>query len=446
MWTRLESGKSKGPSARSGARMAFNKDHIVLFGGFISTNSDTIYLSDLWLFSLDTYTWSKVATPTSQQPPARSGFSLLPCEQGIVLYGGYSIEKRNKEEKGIFHTDTWVLRMDIDAQKPRWERRKKVKNGPSPRAGCSMVLHKGRGVLFGGTYDVYPDEDTIESEFLNDAHIYHISANKWYPMRLKARKQPTSKLIKPQSDRAADLMENLASINGDRDTVMPDQEIPSIPDEDNEEEKKTKIVLSTMMPQPRFNASLAILDDTLFMYGGTYEKGDREYILDSLYSIDLGRLDGVRTIYDKTDESLWVESDDEDEDSEWESDEESDENEKLDMDAFKTAINEPNTDKEMQTEESPAEMNLQDSIYPPPDPFETLKHYYERCSPKFIEVQLQQSTASRGKELRRDVFGVVEEHFWSMREEVRGLEEQLEESGVGEVIVKSGGRTTRAAR
>ena len=256
-------------------------------------------------------------------------------------------------------------------------------------------------------------------------------------MRLKARKATAPKTPKPGTiDRNADLIDNLASITGEVDTAMPDQEKAI--------EEKPRHILSIAMPQPRFNASLAILDDTLFIYGGTYEKGDREYILDSLYSIDLGRLDGVRTIYDKTDESLWIDSDEEDEDEEWEDDNDSDDEDEADNEEV-NPLNMDNIDVPADDETSndvTVTADLQSSIYPPPDPFETLKHYYERCSPRFIEVQLQQSaTPSRGKELRRDVFAVVEEHYWSMREEIRNLEEQLEESGVGDIVV--GGLSNR---
>ena len=276
---------------------------------------------------------------------------------------------------------------------------------------------------------------------MENSHIYHISANKWYPMRLKTRKTFVPKTIKPGTiDRNSDLIDNLALITGEVDTAMPDQRETT--------EEKPRHTLSIAMPQPRFNASLAILDDTLFIYGGTYERGDREYILDSLYSIDLGRLDGVRTIYDKTDESIWIDSDETDEDEEWEDDTESDDDDDDEEEEDNEEVNPldmNNIDVPVDDETSndvTVTTDLKSSLYPLPDPFETLKHYYQRCSPRFIEVQLQQSAnPSRGKELRRDVFAVVEEHYWSMREEVRNLEEQLEESGVGDIVV--GGLSTR---
>lgn len=46
-WTRLES-KGKGPPARSGHRMTYFKNYVLLFGGFQDTSQQTRYLQDLW--------------------------------------------------------------------------------------------------------------------------------------------------------------------------------------------------------------------------------------------------------------------------------------------------------------------------------------------------------------------------------------------------------------
>jgi hypothetical protein len=61
-------------------------------------------------------------------------------------------------------------------------------------------------------------------------------------------------------------------------------------------------------PHIRFNAQLAIQDDVLYIYGGTFEKGDREFTFDDLYAIDLGKLDGCKEIFSRPVED-WIVSD-----------------------------------------------------------------------------------------------------------------------------------------
>ena len=51
------------------------------------------------------------------------------------------------------------------------------------------------------------------------------------------------------------------------------------------------------MFQPRFNSLLAVQCDTFYIYGGTFEKADREFIFDNFYFIDLGNMDGYREVF-----------------------------------------------------------------------------------------------------------------------------------------------------
>lgn len=73
----------------------------------------------------------------------------------------------------------------------------------------------------------------------------------------------------------------------DIDAIQEAEEAPS---------KPAKPILNTM-PHPRFNAQLAVQGDVLYIFGGTYEHGDREYTFDEMFAIDLSKLDGVQEIY-----------------------------------------------------------------------------------------------------------------------------------------------------
>ncbi|GBN91837.1 Kelch domain-containing protein 4 [Araneus ventricosus] len=102
-----------GPSARSGHRMVVRKKQIVVFGGFHETFENYKYLNDLYVFNLETYSWSKIE-PVGKIPSLRSASLLAPLTDGrILLYGGYSREKVKKGvDKGTEFTDMYHLQVD----------------------------------------------------------------------------------------------------------------------------------------------------------------------------------------------------------------------------------------------------------------------------------------------------------------------------------------------
>ncbi|KAJ2965712.1 hypothetical protein NQ176_g10485 [Zarea fungicola] len=106
-WTKIEvKGKDKSPPARSGHRMTYWKHYVILFGGFQDTSNQTKYLADLWIFDTINFVWHNPTLPPAQlKPDARSSFTLLPSDQGAVLFGGYSRVKatvalKKKASKG----------------------------------------------------------------------------------------------------------------------------------------------------------------------------------------------------------------------------------------------------------------------------------------------------------------------------------------------------------
>lgn len=143
---------------------------------------------------------------------ARSGFSLLPCPEGLILHGGYTKTYEGKRVTGMALSDTWLLRMppqndagDIDYKLCKWEKRKNVGYAPSPRSGCTMALWaaKGMGVLFGGVCDDDKDEETLDSVFYNQLFGYNMAGRdgRWISLPLKRKKKMggkrKTKVVKP---------------------------------------------------------------------------------------------------------------------------------------------------------------------------------------------------------------------------------------------------------
>lgn len=342
-WTKIEvKGKDKSPSARSGHRMTYWKQYIILFGGFQDTSNQTKYLADLWIFDTINFVWHSPALPPAQlKPDARSSFTFLPCDSGAVLYGGYSRVKatvsiKKKGAKGgqvmsqqnalipKVHEDCFYLRMsqppaDAPANAPptvRWEKRKKPANAPAPtRAGATMTWHKGRGILFGGVHDIEQGEEGMESEFFNQLFAWNIERNRFMPLGLrKSRNQQKKAAVEQRIGRRGrgqaneeELLRQLAALEtGASLDDIDGIELERKEEEDKEDETPVKEMPVTMEPPHiRFNAQLAVQNDVLYIYGGTFEKADREFTFDDLYAIDLDKLDGCKEVFNRPVED-WI--------------------------------------------------------------------------------------------------------------------------------------------
>ncbi|RDL34743.1 putative kelch-containing protein 4 [Venustampulla echinocandica] len=490
-WTRIE-GKGKSPPARSGHRMVYYKNYIVMFGGFQDTSQQTKYLGDLWLYDTQNYVWYNPALPlATQKPDARSSFSFLPHEGGAVLYGGYSRVKTTvtgKQMKGggqaqrnilkpMVHQDCFFLRIiQPPADSPpntsptvRWERRKKPVNSPNPpRAGATMTYHKGRGIMFGGVHDVEESEEGIESEFFNGLFAWNIERNRYFPLTL--RKPRANQQRKAQGEGRGgrrgrgqanedELLRNLAALQTGKSLAdVDDMVVDSRKDEPDESEQRAKEVLMEF-PHPRFNAQLAVQDDVFYIYGGTFEKGDREFTFDEMYAIDLGKLDGVKQIFSREPEN-WLGSEDGDSEDDDGSDEDDEDDEDEDEEGdIKMTDEKPlhtesarkskraasiSTDDASTFDDTPDDTTTATSVddnMPHPRPFESRRDFFQRTTNEWQEVLMtalrwkgvQPETLSV-KEIKTRAFEMSEEKWWDSREEITALEDEQEASGIGEVI------------
>jgi hypothetical protein len=476
--------------------MTYYKNYIILFGGFQDTSQQTKYLADLWLYDTQSFVWHNPVLPlATQKPDARSSFSFLPHESGAVLFGGYSRVKAKitgKQTKGggqaqrnvlkpIIHQDCFFLRIiqaasDSATNAPpavRWERRKKPANIPNPpRAGATMAYHKGRGILFGGVHDVEETEEGIDSEFFNALFAWNIDRNRYFPLTLRKPRVNQKKVYGNERGgrrgrgqaNEEELLRNLAALQTGKSLAdAHDMDIDS-PKEDLDDKAVPVKEILLEFPHPRFNAQLTVQDDVLYVYGGTFEKGDREYTFDEMYAIDLGKVDGVKQIFRREPEN-WLGSDDEDSDDEDGSDEEEeedDEDEEGDVKMSdekllhtestrkskrKDKVNEASEIASVATESSTFddtpidEATSQEDNLPHPRPFESRREFFQRTGNEWQEA-LMTSLRWKGiqpetlsvKEIKTKAFEMSEEKWWDSREEITALEDEQEAAGIGEVV------------
>ncbi|KAL7420613.1 Kelch repeat-containing protein 3 [Cryptotrichosporon argae] len=507
-WARIDF--KKGPSGRSGHRMVLWKHLVILFGGFIDVGIKTNYLSDLWIFDTETYKWTQIEHIDKDRTPGpRSGFSFIPCPEGAILYGGYRKDYvKGTKPKGVPLDDGWLLRMDTDLKAIKWERRKKIGYAPSLRSGASMVPWpaKGMGVLFGGVIDEEKDDEDLESVFFNDLYAYNTAGNgRWISLNLKKRKKGGGKRRRKAVEQREQAGDSDVDMDADDDAGsagedgvgegegedrgvgegegegMDEDKAAVAADDDDDPEDPAKTV-----PLTRYNAMLAILKNTLFIYGGIFETANpaREYTLDDFVTLNLEKLDRfVHLRGTGLDELEWLESDDEgDSESEdgdggrgreAEDGDESDEDE--DEDEAALADEEDDEDDEAKERRHAAltqaekdalrkratlflgvakdAARAEADVLATPLPGENLRMFYER-SREYWAGTAYGSTGYRGKTLRREGFKLASAKYDEYRpvlEEVERIQREAELDAAAAAaskrtamsVVGEGGRSRR---
>merc|ERR1712083_621701 len=69
------------------------------------------------------------------------------------------------------------------------------------------------------------------------------------------------------------------------------------------------------VPSPRFNAGMTFKGGNLYLFGGLWESGEKDYTLKDFYSLDTKKLDTWNTIIEDDVKAMeWVQQDDDDDD------------------------------------------------------------------------------------------------------------------------------------
>ncbi|KAM3829009.1 kelch domain-containing protein 4 isoform 4-T4 [Vipera latastei] len=309
---------SGGPSGRSGHRMAVSKRQLIIFGGFHESSRDYIYYNDVHAFNLDTFAWSKLA-PSGIAPAPRSGCHLASTPEGhLVVYGGYSKQRIKKDvDKGTLHTDMFLLSSE-GLEKWTWSRVSPSGVKPTPRSGFSVAMAPGnRSLLFGGVHDE-EEEECLEGDFFSDIYFYDLAKNRWFLGQLKGskserkrRRRGAAKGEAHQAGGGGDEVEGqpppgpvevVKEVVAEDGTVMIVKQLISAPqgksaespeseDDDDDDRGNEASSPPPVEPCPRSNAMLAVKHGVLYLYGGMFEVGDRQFTLNDLYALDLHKME-----------------------------------------------------------------------------------------------------------------------------------------------------------
>ncbi|KAJ3597088.1 hypothetical protein NHX12_003488 [Muraenolepis orangiensis] len=263
------------PSGRSGHRMVLSKRQLLVFGGFHESTRDFIYYNDVYAFSLDSFSWSRLH-PSGSAPSPRSA-----CQMTCTPDGSGVIKAKKDVEKGTIHSDMFLLKREgkDDQEKWSWSRVNPSGNKPPPRSSFSAAVGPGgRAVLFGGVCDE-EDEETLEGDFQNDLYLYDVAKNRWFPGQLRGTKTEKKRR---RREKKAGPVEVVKEIIGEDGTVMTIKELHS-----------SNVNGSPPLVEPcaRSSAMAAVRQGKLYLYGGMFEVGDRQFTLNDFYCLDLHKME-----------------------------------------------------------------------------------------------------------------------------------------------------------
>jgi len=93
-------------------------------------------------------------------------------------------------------------------------------------------------------------------------------------------------------------------------TVMTIKQVISGPADEkerseSEEEEEDGALGPQVEPCPRSNAMLAVKHGVLYVYGGMFEVGDRQFTLSDLYSIDLHKMEEWKVLVEIDPSKPW---------------------------------------------------------------------------------------------------------------------------------------------
>ncbi|KAJ8586964.1 hypothetical protein M405DRAFT_770942 [Rhizopogon salebrosus TDB-379] len=336
---------------------------------------------------------------------------------------------------------------------------------------------KGLGVLFVGVTDDERDDESLESVFWNMSCSPVPETDRRfrsYGYQLAGNGGSQSMALKKS---------NQVGKDGKREVVVVRHGETEGSDEDDDAVIETQTTKHTEVqfhsctaehdidpddptltaPIPRYNAMPAVLRNTLYIYGGIFERGSRVYTLDDFYSIQLDKLErytclkhsGI-VIPAEGDES----NSDEDDDEEGESDDDdnSDDEKQVGEDdaGLKLEVPDEKESHEDEVVDQPKDVphdgihatvtafigvskdstRSAEDVLSAPEPGESLAMFYAR-SREYWTQRAHGVSDNRGKLLRRDGFSFAEERYAEYKPILKEVEKILAEACLDEDEMKA---------
>lgn len=144
------------------------------------------------------------------------------------------------------------------------------------------IAPNGKAYTFGGVLDVDEDEENLSGNFSNEMHSLDLASFVWRQIELTGKKD---KKKSKKGDKDVE-MESIDEKN-DIPTVSSDGVFTMVVggSSANKSVESAKNSANLNVPSPRMKPGLVVCKGTLYLYGGVFEEGDKQYTLSDFYSI-----------------------------------------------------------------------------------------------------------------------------------------------------------------
>lgn len=182
---------------------------------------------------------------------------------------------------------------------------------PAARSGVSLtVAANGKGYIFGGVQDTDEDEEHLDGQFTNEMHALDLASQTWRLIELLGRKEKKSTKSKADEASDDDMDTSAASAQGKKARLLKPLLLnfryhfiyrrflcsavstdgiftmtvggSSGPSQSGKSKSKST---AADIPSARMKPGLAISKGTLYLYGGEYESGSKQYTLNDFYAL-----------------------------------------------------------------------------------------------------------------------------------------------------------------
>ncbi|XP_052249914.1 kelch domain-containing protein 4-like isoform X1 [Dreissena polymorpha] len=387
------------PAPRSGCCLApiLEQGRVLVYGGYSKERvkkdvDEGKYHSDMFVLvpegkvKEDSHPtkWKWVSVKQSgSRPSPRSGFTLaIVGGNKAVCFGGVFDEEENDEQlQGRFYNNLYFLELDkgrwYDAQfrgkktsvEKKKRRRKKEEGGDDDDDNDEEEDEEETSVEGEGTMDL--DAEDIQKLALDGGEEGARGDGEGLGKPSLPGNASGMEEEVGESDRGpGGAKDSSASMQTEESvfkvTIGPQSSGSAVEGEDSgacamEGGQEAEV----FMPSPRMNAMLAVRGGQLFLYGGVFEDGDRQYTLADMYSLNMDRMDEWNTIIEGSlKDQVWEESDSS-----------SDDNDEMESGARKRRASD-NEDEDEDDDDDEIDIDFSDAPERPTS--ESIKDYFER--------------------------------------------------------------------
>ena len=164
------------PSARARPFKASAGDLVYLWGGVGDTEPETVFL-----FHLDTKTWARQRTRGRHPPVGLRNGGCCISGQHLYIYGGWDGQSRYGTLYEL-NTNLWTWRKLSDGGA----------RGPGKKSGCSIIPYQDQLLVVGGHYSEMPSSrqagSSYQRGYTNEIHCFNLTTGKRQSYCIKKKK------------------------------------------------------------------------------------------------------------------------------------------------------------------------------------------------------------------------------------------------------------------